>query len=829
MKKFFYKINTKIIMKTLIIVESVQKAKKFQSYLNNDYIVKASIGHIRQLKDTKGDMGIDVKNNFKPEYVISKDKKKVVDDLKSAQKYCSEVILASDLDREGEAIAWHLAEVLHLKNPKRIVFTDTTKDTFLKALKKTRPIDMDLVYAQQGRQVLDKLVGYDLSPLLWKHVVNALSAGRVQSVTTRLVYDKEKEIEKFETKPYYKTVSNFTNNLNADLNKNFEENKDALKFLEDCKIAIFQIEDIQKKRTERKPSPPFDTSSLQQEAGSKLNMSSKIIMNNAQTLYENGYITYHRTDCIDIAPSAQKDIKKYVLDNYGDKYLKLRKYTTKTENAQEAHECIRPTDIFKENINDSDLTNQQKKLYEMIWKRTIASQMTACEVDVYQVIINILVKDKLRDEKFIAKAEKIIFPGFKVIYDYKDYDNDSSDDDNDNSDKQSKNLKIIESLKIGDKLIYHAITSTEKFTKPTPRYSEATLTKKMKTVGIGRPATTASMITKIQDRKYVTKETRKGKKVPYKIYTLKNNEITFSEKETMLQGERNKLFITETGKEVTEFLIKYFPDIMDYKFTSNVEKELDEIAKGKKIWNNVIKSFYDNYHPTVMTLQKQESKIPDEKKSPKKDKRLVGIDQNTGKNIYAYNAKFGPVLQIGDSNPDKDNNDIKFVSLKEPYTIQSITEEEANKLLQYPRSIGQHNGKDVIIKDGQYGYYLFYDGKNYPIKEKEGRNKEDISMDEAIEMIEEKDNKTIKVFNKMTKINNGPYGPYIIHGKKLVSVPKTIDDPSALSLDEVKEIVKNYKPSEKKSPTKNSSSSYSKKTGGNIKRTVTRTKKTKVL
>lgn len=792
-------------MKILIIVESLTKAKKIQGFLGNDYIVKASFGHIRDLKNDKdkNDIGIDVNNNFKPEYSISK--AKIVKELKDSQKYCNDVILASDLDREGEAIAWHLADVLKLNNPKRIVFNNISKKSILDSLKNPKNIDMKLVHSQQARQVLDKLVGFDLSPLLWKHVTNALSAGRVQSVTTRLVIDREKDIDKFESHPYYKTTAIFTNGLEGDLNKNFEENKQAIKFLEDCKSSTFTIEDIEKKRVKRYPSAPFRTSTLQQEAGRKLNMSAKIIMNNAQTLYENGFITYHRTDSVELSPEAMKSIKTYILDNYGDKYLNIRKYKTKTQNAQEAHECIRPTDINKENIEDSDLSPSQKKLYQIIWKRTVASQMSPCEVDVYTVTVDI----SNRSEKFICKAEKVIFLGFRVVYDYKDVDNDSDNEDIDKN-KMDRNLKIIISLKKGEKLDYKTITSTEKFTKSIGRYSEATLVKKMEDLGIGRPSTIASTISKIQERKYVIKETRKGKKVPYKIYTLKEKSITESEKETTLDGEKNKLFPTDLGKEVTDFLLKNFKNILDYKFTSNVEKELDEIAHGNKVWNNVVKNFYDNYHPDVEILMKQEGKA-----SPKKEtqKRLVGKEQSTGKNIYAYVGKFGPVLQIGDN---KDN--IRFVSIKENYTVSEITEAEANQHLQYPKTLGSHDGKDIIIKDGKFGYYIFYDNKNYTINKEDKKN---INLDEAIEIIKEKDNKTIKVFNKTTRINNGQYGPYIIHGKKLVSVPKEIDDPSKLTLEEVKTIVTNYKP--KSSPTKKTINKTDTK-----KRTVN-SKKTKEL
>lgn len=764
-------------MKILIIVESPTKAKKIQAFLGSNYIVKSSFGHIRDLKKGKDTIGIEVENNFNPLYVITKSKQ--VTELKSAQKLCSEVILASDLDREGEAIAWHLAKVLNLKDPKRIVFNSVSKKAILDALQKPLKIDMDMVDAQQARRVLDRLVGFQISPVLWRHIENAMSAGRVQSVTARLVMDREKEIEKFESKSYYKTCGIFKNGLEGDLDKNFEEKDETIEFLEHCKTATFTIGDIQTKKLKRFPAAPFRTSTMQQEAGRKLNMSAKMIMSNAQALYENGHITYHRTDCVDISPEALAEIKQYILDKHGKEYLNVRKYKTKTKSAQEAHECIRPTNISKPNINDTDLSPQQKKLYEIIWKRTIASQMSPCEVEAY--IVKVDISDS--KYKFICKAEKIIFPGYKIIYDYKDVDQD--DDDKDSQKKMDKNLKIIEKLTEGEELQYKKITSTEKFTKATPRYTEATLTKKMEDLGIGRPATTASIISTIQDRKYVVKETRKGKKVKYYIYTLMNGKITDKEGETTLEGERNKLFPTELGKEVNEFLVKHFPEIMDYKFTSKVEEELDDVSQGNKKWQNVVKNMYDNYHPMVEKLNAQESKVQ-KKSSP--TKRLVGKDANSGQNIYAYVGKFGPVLQVGDK-------DAHFVSVKEEYSVDTITEDEANGLLKYPKILGKHDNKDIFLKDGKFGLYLNYNGKNYSIKgDIDAKN---ITLEEAVDIVNEKDDKIIKEISKTCKIMNGPYGPFILLGKKIAPVPKNVEDVQKLTYQECRKIVDGYKPKKK--------------------------------
>ena len=790
-------------MKILIIVESPTKAKKLQAFLGDNYIVKSSFGHIRDLN--KENMGIDISNNFKPNYVITNTK--LVTELKNSQKYCSDVILASDLDREGEAIAWHLAEVLKLKDPKRIVFNNISKKAILDALKNPHKIDLNLVNAQQARRILDRLVGFELSPVTWKHVEKAKSAGRVQCVITRLVIDREKEIEKFESHSYYKTVGIFKNGLEGDLDKNFTnqdlnnnsvdnnnsiDNKEVIKFLDNCKIAEFTIGDIQKKKLKRYPSAPFRTSTLQQEAGRKLNMGAKIIMNHAQTLYENGYITYHRTDCVDISEEAMIEIKDYILDKFGEDYLNIRKYKTKAKDAQEAHECIRPTKIDLKNLDETNMNPLQKKLYEIIWKKTISSQMAPCEVEVYTVKIDI----NNRSEKFICKSEKIIFQGYKIIYDYKDIDEDEVEIDSQS--KMERNLKIIESLQLNQKLNYKTITTTEKFTKATPHYSEATLTKKMEELGIGRPATTASIISTIQDRKYVIKETHKGKKVQYKIYTLMNNNITENFNETILEGEKNKLFPTDIGKDVTKFWMEYFSDIMNYQFTSKVESELDEIAKGNKIWSNVVQKFYENYHPNVVKLNSQQGKID------KKDinKRIVGKENNSDKNIYAYMGKYGPVLQIGDK-----KDEIRYVSIKEEYNIETITEEEANGLIKYPIILGKYNGKNIVLKDGKYGLYLQYDDKNYNMKDKEN-----ITLETAIDCIKGKDDKIIKVFNKSVKIMNGPYGPFILSGKKIVSVPKEIEDPSTITLDECKKIVDSYNLIVKnKTETKSKPSKYTHK------------------
>ena len=763
--------------KSLVIVESPAKARTINKIVGDKYIVEPSMGHVVDLPKRK--LGIDLEANFKPSFVVIKEKKKTLSHLKKMAKSSDKVYIATDPDREGEAIGWHIKNNISGKQEfLRVVFHEITKEAVSDAFKHPAQININKVNAQATRRVLDRLVGYLLSPLLWKHIANAMSAGRVQSVTTRLIIDKEQVIEKFNSNTYYKTSSIFKNNLEGDLDKNFKDNNETKKFLNDCIGAQFNIENIEIKKVKRFPSAPFRTSTMQQEAGRKLNMSAKMIMNCAQTLYENGYITYHRTDCVDISPEALTLIKDYILDKYGKKYLNIRKYKTKVKDAQEAHECIRPNDINRIDINDTDLTIQHKKLYEIIWKKTISSQMSPCEVDIYMVSVNI----SNRSEKFICKAEKITFKGYKIVYDYKDVDID--EDDKDSQNKLSRNLKIIDTLKIGQVLNYKIITSTEKFTKATPRFTEATLTKKMEELGIGRPATTASIITTIQDRKYVVKESRKGEKVSYKTYILQNDNILKKDNETVLNTEKNKLFPTELGRNVNDFLLKNFPDILDYEFTSKIESELDEIAKGKKIWNNVVKNVYDNYHPNVEKLNSTESKVV----RKEIQKKLVGKENKTGKSIYAYIGKFGPVLQIGTGT---NKGDVRFVSIKEEYSIDSITEEEANNLLKYPKNLGKLDGKDIYIKEGKFGLYLNYNGKNYSINDEIDKN--NITLEEAIELIKLKDDKTIKVFNKNTKIMNGPYGPFIIHGKKIAPIPKSVKDPSKLTLNDCAEFVKIYK------------------------------------
>ncbi len=772
-------------MKTLVIVESPNKIKTIQKYLGNDYIIKASCGHVRELSSEN--MGIDVANNFQPTYVISKGKHKYINSIKEGMKYCQRILLATDEDREGEAIAWHLVQVLNLKNSQRMVFHEITKKALEHSLKNLRSLDLNLVQAQQARSVLDKLVGFEISPTLWKHISSQTqtSAGRVQSVAVKLVVDRENEINNFQSQLYFKTHGIFDNKLEGDLDKNFDQKEDTLAFLKACQTATFLIADIQKKKVKRYPSAPFETSTLQQEGGRKLGLTSKQVMSTAQSLYEKGYITYHRTDCTILSQDVLGKIKAYILEKYNDKYLNLRQYKTKSKNAQEAHEAIRPTEIKRIDLaDDSEIAPIQQKLYQLIWKRAVASQMAPCEVEVFTVKISI----SNRPEIFICKAEKIIFPGFKVVYDYQE-DTDK-DEEKPSETKNKQMLKIIDNLQLAQVVKYQKITSSEKYTTPIARYSEPNLVKKMKTLGIGRPSTWASIMEKIKDRKYVEKRNEKGRTIDICILTLENDKISESKGKTTLQAEKNKLFPTDLGKTVNNFLVKNFDNIMNYKYTSQVEDELDHIAKGQKVWYQVVKDFYQDYHPAVEKLNDNNS--TESMESKKDQKRLVGNEITTGKNIYAYLGRYGPVLQIGDK-----KDDIRFVSIKSDQSIDTISEHEANQLLIYPKNLGQHNGHSIFLKDGKFGLYLEYNGKNYKLKNDFDQN---LSLEDAISCLEETSSKIIKTLNQTTKIMNGPYGPYIIFGKKFVSIPSEMD-PEKLTLQDCKEIM-NQKSSPKKTKPK---------------------------
>lgn len=799
-------------MTILIIVESPKKAMTIQKFLGSGYIVKASVGHIRELDKKAHHFGIEIDNGFQPHYTISKLKAANVKILRDVYKSCSEVILASDEDREGEAIAWHVADVLKLKSPKRIVFHEITKSAIEKALKSPRTINMDIVHSQEARCILDILVGFELSPILWSYIRGELSAGRVQSIATRLIVDREKEIQKFQAAPYFSVNAKFDNGLYTLLNKHIDNKDITLKFLEACKSAKFIVADIDKKQQKRNPSAPFITSSLQQEVGKKLRMSAKHIMALAQKLYEGGHITYHRTDCTILSEQILADIKKYITGTYGENYVHMRQYKSKAKNAQEAHEAIRPTNINVLSI--ADATDDENRLYQMIWKRTVASQMKACEVDVYHITIDI---SNQPDYKFIGKAEEITFDGYLRVYNYKE-----ESDSDDEKEGVVDNLKLIKSLKVGTELKYVEINAKETYTKPPMRYTEPTLNKKMETLGIGRPSTYASLVSKIQERGYVEFKSVKGKQVDTLCLSLVKNVIKESVVKTTLDSDKNKLIPTDIGIQTTDFLIEHFKNILDYDFTSKMEEELDDIYNGKKVWNKVVEEFYATFHPIVAKLSAEK---PDDKRMEKK--RVIGVNTD-GVEMFVYQARYGPLLVVGD----------KKYKLHEGQSVDTFTESDAKTLMEnsYPRTIGEHNGKPVVMKDGKFGVYLEYGGKNYnlknkdniddftmemakelidnkslgdyngkPINVKDGQygtyleyggknynlpkdNTAELTLESAIQIIDEKDKKLIKNINATVKIMNGEYGPYISFGaKKFVGIPKD-RDPMTLTLQDCKNL-----------------------------------------
>ena len=754
-------------MSTIVVVESPAKAVKIQKMLGKNYIVKSSFGHLRNLKGKN--KGVDVANNFKPIFEITK--RKEYKALKSAISSGSKVILASDEDREGEAIAWHIADLfkINLNENNRIVFNEITKGAIIKAIENPRKVNMELVNAQKSRQILDYLVGFEISPMLWKFIKGRLSAGRVQSVAVKIIQEKENKINSFERKCYFHTTGEFKTDIKGLLNKKFEEKEETLDFLNHCKKAIFNVEKLDKKRCKRKPPPPFTTSTVQIETAKRFHIPVKSIMNILQKLYENGKITYHRTDSTNLSKDSMKQIKKYVVDKYGKKYLKLRKFKTKTKCAQEAHEAIRPTNIDLLTLNEQ-FDDIENKIYKLIWKRTVASQMTEMEYDKYTLTISI----SEREEKFVATAEKTIFEGYRIIY-----NENIKDDDADSDDDVKTKDEIFEELSVGDELKYEKIESKQKYTNPPPRYNEATLVKEMEKLGVGRPSTYASIITTVQNRQYIKKKNFKGKQVDTMIYSLNKGDINEKKTITTIGKEKNKLYPTELGTKTNEFMEKNFGMIMDYKFTSKIENDLDRVANGEEDSKKIIKKFYNKFHPIVDKLSKEEGTNKDKNKG----KRLIGKDHQSGKNIYGYVAKYGPVLQIGEDE-DKEK---RFVNLDKKFNYETINEIEANSLTQFPKNLGKYEENDIIIKKGRYGYYISYNSKNYKIK---SDYNEYLSLENAIECI--RDTGAKKIYKTFGTINvrHGPYGPYIQRGKTFVNIPSFIN-PEEITEEKCKELIKN--------------------------------------
>ena len=755
--------------KNLVIVESPAKAKTIEKFLGEGFTVKSSFGHIRDL--AKGDSAIDIEKGYLPNYIVSTDKKKIVTELKKLAKDADMVWLASDEDREGEAISWHLSEVLGLEpnNTKRIVFHEITKSAILHAIENPRDIDNNLVKAQQARRVLDRLVGFQLSPVLWRKVKPSLSAGRVQSVAVRLIVEREKQIEDFVTSSSFKLQGLFqtpSKPIRADLAKRPATLQDANEFLASCKGATFKVGSIKTVPAKRYPSAPFTTSTLQQEASRKLGFNVSRTMMLAQRLYENGHITYMRTDSVNLSDFARKSAQNTINNEYGEQYSKPRKYATKNDSAQEAHEAIRPTNF---DINSAGDDEAQMRLYQLIWKRAIASQMSDAQLERTTIEI---VNDKNADA-FKAKGEVIKFDGFLKVY------LEGTDDENDEEDSG-----LLPQVAEGQVLELSEIKATQRYTRPPARFTEASLVKRLEELGIGRPSTYAPTISTVQKRGYVVKDEIDGKSRSYDVLTLKNDEIISEKLNENYGADKNKLHPSDIGRVVTEFLIEHFSEIMDFGFTASVEKEFDEIAEGMKNWSQMIDDFYQPFSKNVTKTLENAGRATGE--------RALGNDPKTGKPIIARIGRFGPMVQIGEQD---DEEKPRFASLTKGQNINNITLEEALDLFKMPRILGVYEDMDVKANIGRFGPYVQHQKMFVSIPKEE--DVMTIELARAIELIEAKKiadaNRIIKKFEEDpdTEILNGRWGPYIKSGKKNYKLPKDLEDPSKLSLDEVKHIMEN--------------------------------------
>lgn len=761
--------------KNLVIVESPAKAKTIEGYLGKEFKVASSMGHVRDLP--RGNSAIDVENSYEPTYEISPDKKDIIKNLKKLAEEAEMVYLASDDDREGEAISWHLKEALDLNDNKtrRIVFTEITKSAINNALKSPRGIDIDLVNAQQARRVLDRLVGFELSPILWKKIKTGLSAGRVQSVAVRLVVEREREIEQFQAKSSFKIAAHFDlgdgKKLIADLPERFDEEKKAQAFLESCIGAIYTIIDLQKKPAKKSPSAPFTTSTLQQEAGRKLSFSVSQTMMVAQKLYEAGLISYMRTDSLNLSEDAIKSATAQIKSSYGNEFVEVRHYKTKSSGAQEAHEAIRPTDF---SVTEAGIDRNGKRLYDLIWKRAIASQMADAELERTTATISISTNDK----KFTATGEVVKFEGFLKVY------MESVDDE----DADQESSKVLPPLNIGQRLDLEEITASQVFTRNPPRYTEASLVKKLEELGIGRPSTYAPTISTIQKREYVIKESRDGVDRKYRTLHLIADQIGAKDESEITGSEKNKLFPTNIAMIVNDFLVEHFPDITNYSFTAEIEQEFDEIANGKLEWHKMIDEFYKPFHKTVTkTEQVERSSVQNKSKE-------LGVDPKTKLNVYAKLGKFGAYVQLGENPEDGSERKPKFASLRKGQFIENVTLEDAMELFKLPREVGVFEETPVVVNIGRFGPYVLHDKKFVSIPKEEDPYV--ISYDRAVELIEAKRvadaNKTIKLFdeNPDIQILNGRYGPYIKAGKKNVKIPKD-KIPADLTLEECLELAAN--------------------------------------
>ena len=775
------------MQKNLVIVESPAKAKTIEKFLGSDYKVMSSYGHIRDLK--KKELSIN-EQTLEPDYEIPEDKIKVVKELKSFARAAEKIWLASDEDREGEAISWHLCEVLGLDESKtnRIVFHEITRQAILDAIEHPRHIDMNLVNAQQARRVLDRLVGFKLSPILWKKVKPSLSAGRVQSVAVRLIVEREREIQAFKSEPFYRVNAIFAvinadgsaNELKAELSTRFKTHDEVTAFLEKCKEAEFTISSISKKPLKRTPAPPFTTSTLQQEAAHKLGFTVSQTMMVAQHLYENGHITYMRTDSVNLSTLCQKASKEEIIKTWGAAYSKPRHYHTNSKGAQEAHEAIRPTYMNKTIIEG---TSQEKRLYDLIWKRTAACQMADAEIE--KTIVNISVSGC--EESFVAQGEVIKFDGFMKVYrETANKQSDAYDDEEENS------IKLLPDVSEGQPLQRREIIATERFSQGPSRYTEASLVHKLEELGIGRPSTYAPTISTIQQRDYVQKGDKQGVERIYTIDSLKGKKVTQRNREEIVGNEKGKLLPTDIGMVVNDFLMDYFPSIMDYNFTAKVEQRFDEIAEGDSAWTEMMKDFYTTFEPVV-------EKTMNIRSEHRVGERQVGVEPSTGKPVFVKIGRFGPVVQIGSAD---DKEKPRFAQIPSDKSMESITLDDALELFKLPREIGIFEGEKVVIGAGRFGPYVLHH-KKYVSLPKDA-DPMSITLDEAVTLIKNKrqqeQQRHIKLFLNDSKLEilNGRYGPYIAYDGANYRIPKPmINDVSSMSYEQCMEIVNNAKPKKK--------------------------------
>ncbi len=764
--------------KNLVIVESPAKAKTIEGFLGKDFLVKSSIGHIRDLP-RKGGMAIDIENGFHPNYEISPDKKQVVAELDKLSKKAELVWLATDEDREGEAIAWHLTEALKLdkSKTKRIVFHEITKTAITNAVENPRNIDYQLVSAQQARRVLDRLVGFELSPVLWRKIKQGLSAGRVQSVAVRLIVERERDIQNFESSSAYRVTANFYNKkqkiFKAEVPVRFKTKEEAMIFLNDCISSDFTIASLEKKPAKKSPAAPFTTSTLQQEASRKLGFTVGQTMSVAQKLYEAGKITYMRTDSTNLSEDAIKAAKEQITKAYGAEFSNPRKYTKKSKGAQEAHEAIRPT-YMQDGTVDGDRNYQ--RLYDLIWKRTLASQMADAQLERTTAEINI----SNRDEKLVAKGEMVNFEGFLKVY-------------LEGSDEEEEQKGMLPKLEEGDAVSMQEIQAVERFAKPKARFTEASLVKKLEELGIGRPSTYAATITTVQNRGYVEKGQREGVERQYYALSLREGKVVEKIKTEKTGADKSKLIPTDIGMVVTDFLMEHFKQIMDYSFTADVEKEFDEIARGEKKWNEMIGQFYGDFHSRVEEVAENSEKA--------KGERLLGQDPQTGENVYVKIGRFGPMAQIGEASDEKKP---RFASLLADQSIQSITLEETLELFKLPRVVGEFEGEEVVAAIGRFGPYLRHQGKFVSLKKAEGDEPLTIEITRAVEVIEShRQAERDKIINRfegdpLVQVLNGRYGPFIQIGegarknKQNVKIPKGTE-PKSLTRDRCLELAEQQK------------------------------------